>query len=94
MTKDQITKQLDEAGIEYDGRWGADRLKTLLPEYKPAPKTGEVGFVVIGPNIWVRDPSVETGAVKLLKGHKGVMSEDAAQDILARYPDDPKIVLI
>jgi len=32
MTEDDIKAKLDELGIEYDGRWGTERLKSLLPK--------------------------------------------------------------
>lgn len=43
MTKEEIMAALDEAGIEYDGRLGAEKLAALLPsgagssEPEPAP---------------------------------------------------------
>lgn len=32
LTKEQIAAKLDAAGIEYDGRLGADKLAELLPK--------------------------------------------------------------
>lgn len=32
MTEQEIKAKLDELGIEYDGRWGVDRLSALLPK--------------------------------------------------------------
>lgn len=41
MTKEEIMAKLDEAGIEYDGRLGAEKLAALLPggevSNEPAP---------------------------------------------------------
>ncbi len=31
LTKEQVMEKLDAAGIEYDKRWGLERLKSLLP---------------------------------------------------------------
>jgi hypothetical protein len=31
MSKAEVMAELDKAGIEYDKRWGLERLKSLLP---------------------------------------------------------------
>lgn len=63
MTKEQITEKLDAAGIEYDGRLGAEKLAELLP--KDAPK-GETITCNVLRDFWPTDDEndrVRKGAV-------------------------------
>lgn len=53
MDKEQITKQLDDAGIEYDGRLGAEKLAELLP-VAPEKKPDTVECVVLR-DFWDED---------------------------------------
>lgn len=34
MTKEQLQEQCDELGIEYDGRWSAERLKAAIEDHE------------------------------------------------------------
>ena len=49
MDKDEIKAKLDAAGIEYDARWGAEKLAALLPAETvvEAPKAQTVACVVL-----------------------------------------------
>lgn len=57
MTKDEIRARLDAAGVEYDARWGAERLKALLPR-----QSERATFTVIAPSFWLNGRRHPKGA--------------------------------
>lgn len=93
--KDQIKAQLDEAGIEYDARLGADKLAALLP--KSAEEMDAEPVVTPGPrktvtmrvekNFWPGDEAIAAGWPKtdrrrVLKGTLVDLTPEAAMDAL------------
>lgn len=90
--KDQIKAQLDEAGIEYDARWGADKLAALLPK---AAEEMDAGPVVtrktvtmkVLRNYWPGAEDIAAGwpqteRRRVVKGTLVDLDADAAMDAL------------
>jgi len=64
MDKDEIKAKLDAAGIEYDARWGVDKLEAMLPpEMVSAPKAQTVACVVLRDYWQAENDRVRAGSV-------------------------------